>query len=83
MANNKLFKGTLLLVSMAAAFAYYKYSRLSPDEKNDLAESIKEKSRKLYDQFLPDELKRVFDSKDTGSYASDFESGEQFSRKLK
>ena len=70
-------KGSLLLAGLAA-FAYYKYSKLSPDEKRNLFGSIKEKGKKLYDQYLPDELKNFFESKDTFSYKSDFENGSEF-----
>ena len=77
MIQNKIPKGSLLLAGLAA-FAYYKYSKLSPDEKRNLFGSIKEKGKKLYDQYLPDELKNFFESKDTVSYNSDFENGSEF-----
>ena len=70
MIQNRLPKGGLLLAGLAA-FAYYKYSKLSPEDKRNLAGTIKEKGKKLYDQYVPDELKKVFGSKDTGSYGTD------------
>jgi hypothetical protein len=42
--------GGLLLAGLAA-FAYYKYSRLSSDEKQDLLNNLKERGRKLVGQF--------------------------------
>ncbi len=77
MTQNKLPAGSLLLAGLAA-FAYYKYSKLSPDDKSNLVATIKEKGKKLYDQYLPNELKNFFESKHTDSYKSDFESGTEF-----
>lgn len=70
-------KGSLLLAGLAA-FAYYKYSKLSSDQRSNLAGTIKEKGKKLFDQYAPDELKKYFETKDTGSYGRDFKSGSQF-----
>lgn len=77
MIQNKLPAGSLLLAGLAA-FAYYKYSKLSPDDKSNLIATIKEKGKKLYDQYLPNELKNFFESKHTDSYESDVESGTEF-----
>lgn len=63
--QNKLPKGTLLLAGLAA-YAFYKYSKLNPDEKSKLVGTIKEKGKKLYDQYFPDELKKPFENKNTG-----------------
>jgi len=41
--------GGLILAGLAA-FAYYKYSRLTPEEKHDLASNLKERGRKLFGQ---------------------------------
>lgn len=49
MARNKGGFGALLLAG-AAAFAYYKYSKMSEEQKNNLVGSIKEKGRKYYDE---------------------------------
>ncbi len=77
MIQNKLPAGSLLLAGLAA-FAYYKYSKLSPEDKSNLVATIKEKGKKLYDQYLPDRLKNFFDSKDHVSYKNDFENGSEF-----
>ena len=70
-------RGSLLLAGLAA-FAYYKYSKLSPNEKSNLVATIKEKGKKLYDQYFPGQLKNFFESKDTFSYKNDFENGSEF-----
>ena len=44
--NYAIAAGGLLLVGLAA-IAYYKYSRLSPEEKHDLVANLKDRGRKL------------------------------------
>ncbi len=73
MTQNKLPKGSLLLAGLAA-FAYYKYSKLSPAEKNNITGTIKEKGKKLYDQYVPAEVKKIFENNDRSNYNNDFES---------
>ncbi|HMJ47244.1 MAG TPA: hypothetical protein VK498_07935 [Ferruginibacter sp.] len=51
--------GGLLLAGLAA-YAYYKYNKMSPQEKEDLVGNLKEKGRKLADQYLPANLKNLF-----------------------
>ncbi len=51
-------KGTLLLAGIAA-WAFYKYKKMSPDEKDQLTEKIKTTGKKIVDN-LPDDLKNVF-----------------------
>jgi hypothetical protein len=52
-----------LLVAGLAAFAYYKYSQMSEDQKRDLVNNLKEKGQKLYDQYVPEDLKKTFQQK--------------------
>jgi len=52
--NYAIAAGGLLLVGLAA-FAYYKYSRLSPEEKQDLVNNLKERGRRLFGQFMEDQ----------------------------
>lgn len=54
--------GTLLLAG-AAAFAYYKYSKMSDEQKRNLTSSIKEKGKKFYDENIPENLKSMFGKK--------------------
>ncbi|MGB8192663.1 MAG: hypothetical protein WCF67_12125 [Chitinophagaceae bacterium] len=44
--------GALLLAGIAA-FAYYKYNKMSPDQKKDLVNGLKEKGKKIFGQFIP------------------------------
>ena len=55
-------KGRLLLAGLAA-FAYYKYSRLTKDQKRELANNVKQKGRQLYDQYVPENLKNKIPGK--------------------
>ena len=47
---------SFLVLAGLAAYAYYKYSKLSPDEKRDLTGSIKEKGKKLFNQYVPENV---------------------------
>lgn len=69
MTQRKMPGGSLLLAGLAA-FAYYKYSKLSPEKKNDLTGTIKEKGKQLYDKYVPDELKNIFENKKENSYTA-------------
>ncbi len=60
--NKKLPTGTLLAAGLAA-FAYYKYSKMSEQEKETLVGDLKDKAQKLYDQYAPEELKSIFSKK--------------------
>ncbi len=52
---NTKFSG--LILAGLAAFAYYKYSKMSADEKRNLVSSIKDQGKKLYDQYVPGNIK--------------------------
>ena len=65
--NKKLPAGGLLLAGIAA-FAYYKYSKLSSDEKENLFGDLKAKGQKLYDEYMPEKYKGMF-SKNASSTA--------------
>ncbi len=52
-------KISFLLLTGAAAFAAYKYSKMSEAEKKELVDKFKQKGKKIYDQFSPD-LKETF-----------------------
>ena len=41
------------IIGGLAAFAYYKYNKLSPKERKDIADNIKQKGKKLYDEYIP------------------------------
>ncbi|QEC66597.1 hypothetical protein FRZ67_04525 [Panacibacter ginsenosidivorans] len=42
-----------LIVGGLAAFAYYRYSKLSPKEKKDVVDNLKQKGKKLYEEYVP------------------------------
>lgn len=44
-----------LLLAGAAAFAYYKYSKMSPEQRTDMVNNLKEKGKKIFGQFIPGE----------------------------
>ena len=56
---NKL---VLAVLAGAAAFAYYKYSKMSEAEKEDLVNNLKEKGKKIYDEYVPGNLKKAADN---------------------
>ena len=59
-------KGSLVLAGLAA-FAYYKYSKMSKEEKDNLVGDLKAKGQKLYDQYAPEEVKNLFNNQQQGS----------------
>ena len=63
--QNRLPKGSLLLAGLAA-FAYYKYSKMSPGEKNKFVDNLQSKGKKFYDEYAPAELKKVFEKNSQG-----------------
>lgn len=52
-------KGGIILAALAA-FAYYKYSKMSEEQKRNLTNNIKEKGKKMYDQYMPNNVKDMF-----------------------
>lgn len=63
--NKRLPKGgsALLLAGAAAAFAYYKYSKMTPEQKENIFGTIKDQGRKLYDQYVPEDVKEMLAGK--------------------
>ena len=55
-------KGGVILAAIAA-FAYYKYSKLTADQKRDMVNNLKEKGQKLYDQYIPENVKNKIPGK--------------------
>jgi hypothetical protein len=54
--------GSLLLAG-AAAFAFYKYSKMSDQQKRDLVNGLKEKGKRFYDEKIPGSVKDLFTKK--------------------
>lgn len=42
-----------LIVGGVAAFAYYKYSKMTAKEKKDIVDNLKQKGKKIYDEYIP------------------------------
>jgi hypothetical protein len=47
----------ILVIAGIAAFAYYKYSKLSAEEKNKIVEDLKETGRNIVNELIPKEIK--------------------------
>lgn len=54
-------KTTGLVVLGLGAYAYYKYSQMSPEQKEKVVDNLKAKGQKLYDDYMPQEIKNMFD----------------------
>ena len=52
-----------LLLACLAAYGYYKYSKMSTDEKEKLVGGLKEKGQKFYDEKVPQNIKDLFGQK--------------------
>jgi len=44
-----------MLLAGAAAFAYYKYSKMSPEQRKDLVSGLKDKASKLFGGLMPNQ----------------------------
>jgi hypothetical protein len=76
--NRRSPNGALLLAGLAA-FAYYKYNKMSEDEKRNLVGTLKEKGQKLYDQYVPEDIKSIFGTKsNTAAGNSKYGEGDSF-----
>ena len=62
MLQNKKMPGTLLVAGIAA-YAYYRYTKMTEEEKKNLVGDLKQKGQKLYDQYVPEEIKGFFAKK--------------------
>ncbi len=47
----------ILVIAGLAAFAYYKYSKLSEEEKRNIANDIKETGRNIMKELIPEGIK--------------------------
>ena len=62
--------GKFLLAGLAA-FAWYKYSKMSAEEKTKMTSDLKEKGKKVYDQYVPKEVKDMIGNKRTNQTYSE------------
>ncbi len=67
-----------LLAAGLAAFAYYKYSKMSEEQKRNLAGDLKDKAQNLYDQYMPTEVKDLFAKKGSAKNESSFDEGSSY-----
>ena len=77
MSNSRVPKGGLLLAGLAA-FAYYKYSKMSEEEKRNIVGDLKAKGQKLYDEYAPEELKKMFANKGNTTGNNHFDEGAHY-----
>lgn len=47
----------ILVIAGIAAFAYYKYSKLSSEEKSKIVEDLRETGRNIINEMIPKEIK--------------------------
>jgi hypothetical protein len=66
MSRNNARSGSLLLAGLAA-FAYYKYSKMTPEERRTMFDSLKEKGKKLVDEYVPANIRDKFMKKDANT----------------
>ncbi len=52
-------KGLGLLLAGVAAYGLYKYNKMNADEKQQLKSKLKDKGKKLYEEYVPQEVKDV------------------------
>ena len=76
MSQNRKSTGAFLLAGLAA-YAYYKYSKMSDEQKKNIVGDLKEKGRKLYDQYAPQEVKDMFENKGNQT-SNNFGSGSSY-----
>jgi hypothetical protein len=50
-------KWALIIAGIAGAVGYYFYSQLSEEEKKEMVDNIKQKGKKMYDDYVPDNVK--------------------------
>lgn len=52
-------KGLGLLLAGVAAYGLYKYNKMNAAEKQQLKSKLKDKGKKLYEEYVPQEVKDV------------------------
>ena len=76
--NARLPKGGGLLLAGIAAFAYYKYSKMSDEQKKNLVGDLKTKGQKLYDEYVPEDIKKMFANKGNTGSNNHFDEGAHY-----
>jgi hypothetical protein len=75
MINNKKLPAGALLAAGLAAFAYYKYSKMTEEQKSNLVGDLKGKAQDLYEQYMPAEVKDIFARKGSSNPENSFGEG--------
>lgn len=78
MRNNKS-SFTSLLLAGAAAYAYYRYSKMTPEERKSLVGNLKQKGRDLFNQYMPSEGRQSYASQGTAAANDRFGEGSDYS----
>ena len=55
-----------LALAGLAAWGYYKYSKMSEEQKRNLVSDLKQKGQKLYDENIPQNVKNLFTKQSNG-----------------
>jgi hypothetical protein len=61
-----------LALAGLAAYAYYRYSKMTEDQKRDLSKNFKEKGRKIFDSIVPSSRKQGMNSSEIHEYGSQY-----------
>lgn len=69
--NTRIPKGGLLLAGLAA-FAYYKYSKMSEEQKRNLVGDLKQRGKKFYDEYVPGNIKNAIEKRNSVNTESHF-----------
>ena len=75
MSQNRRGSGSLLLAGLAA-FAYYKYSKMTPAEKSNLLNTLKTKGKQIVDDYVPANIKDKFMKQSGGTAPANDHFGE-------
>ncbi len=73
--NRRSNSGSLLLAGLAA-FAYYKYSKMSPEERRSMFDNLKAQGKKLVDEYVPANIKDKFMKPESGTAPANSHFGE-------
>jgi hypothetical protein len=55
-----LMKWALILAGIGGAVAYYMYNSLTSEQKKEMVENLKQKGKKILDEYIPNDLKTKF-----------------------
>jgi len=61
-----------LALAGLAAYAYYRYSKMTEDQKRDLSKNFKEKGKKIFDSIVSSGRKQGMNSSEIHEYGSQY-----------